>query len=627
MSTLLGQRGPSLKAYPAPVRNEHFRFNDVALQEYPYYLWDAIEQQTKQVHSLSGCPNYTCVSHTWGRWRKSSSAIIPGVEWPVPENTLYDVVLLPQWLSRLGDLYGTRYVWFDLFCIPQVSEEERLCAKREVAGFEDDDQTSLDQSVTQERLARLAAASQSMTWFDRGQIEISRQSAIFRNSERCIAWLNHCEDFTGVQYALSWLGLKYLESTTRRGGPNESCIDWETLCRELSRKRILSNHPVEFLEPCQHLSTLIPVGWFTSLWTLQEAVLCPDILICSRNWDTLSDNSGTPITLRTLMVILWAMSTLCRPQKPINFPFHDFNDYFRAVQEQVAMDQHLHEQGDIAVFEPFPSGVTQLLSLVPLTRLNEVLTTMLPMDILTNANMRTYTGNRAPAIMSAIGATDWFLEYESSGQHMVLSMFPLPFIQEAAKKIDGSFFEGEVKVSRILAIWHSVSTHPPQDHAVPRGSMLPFAEDTIHADSFDFAVHKVLLVDHPTVCQWEIHHDGTVSISSAGIFASSQQRGFSGGGATMEVSNWLSWVDVDDMDSDDRKHLTTADWPAQIRLLAKTGCVYAVALWSELGGHTGILLQRVRAASSDGAEILVKIGNYRAGSGMPAGQAVNWLVL
>lgn len=93
------------------------RPDDFALGS-PYYLWDRLESRTVVTSGL-GSPKYIAISHTWGRWRKrpSSNVFVQGVPWQVPENTLFGVVSLPSLLALVP--FPTRYIWFDLVCIPQ----------------------------------------------------------------------------------------------------------------------------------------------------------------------------------------------------------------------------------------------------------------------------------------------------------------------------------------------------------------------------------------------------------------------------------------------------------------------------------------------------------------------------
>ena len=94
----------------------------------PYYLWDRIERRTVIAHR-SESPHYIVITHTWGRWRKIpfSDVPVPGVLWPVPENTLFNVISLPSLLARVP--FAARYIWFDLFCIPQNMSDPNFEAR------------------------------------------------------------------------------------------------------------------------------------------------------------------------------------------------------------------------------------------------------------------------------------------------------------------------------------------------------------------------------------------------------------------------------------------------------------------------------------------------------------------
>ena len=137
----------------------------------PHYWWDTQERKPIVVaDEAPQSPQYVCISHTWGRWRKSreGGTLIPGVPWLVPENTKFDVAGLPKEISCLD----SRYVWIDLFCIPQEGSELQ-------------------------------------------KIEIARQATIFRNARDCYAGINDVHDWGSVEVPLEWLGPCYLKSTTR----------------------------------------------------------------------------------------------------------------------------------------------------------------------------------------------------------------------------------------------------------------------------------------------------------------------------------------------------------------------------------------------------------------------------
>lgn len=85
----------------------------------PFYLWDKTENRTVTTEGLQS-PKYAAISHTWGRGRLQPSvdAHVEGVPWPIPEISLFQVSNL-RWLMVQVPTH-TRYIWFDLLCIPQI---------------------------------------------------------------------------------------------------------------------------------------------------------------------------------------------------------------------------------------------------------------------------------------------------------------------------------------------------------------------------------------------------------------------------------------------------------------------------------------------------------------------------
>lgn len=211
----------------------------------PYFLWDKIKRRTVKVEQLSENPAYTTISHTWGRGEKRVGdevikTHVDGLEaWEVPENTIFNVTQLPLILSRVPT--QTRFVWFDLLCIPQDRSE-------------------------------------------RARKEIAKQAVIFRNAKYGLVWLNDVHSWDGIKSAVTWMSLIFLEMS-------------EDQAREAQSK----SHPISTAAPSTGLfarkninnaqivrDDLRPSGWFTSLWTLQEVCMRPDMLLCNSNWELLS---------------------------------------------------------------------------------------------------------------------------------------------------------------------------------------------------------------------------------------------------------------------------------------------------------------------------------------------------
>ena len=98
---------------------------------FPHFLWDIQSQRTLDTeaeHIDFSHVKYTCVSHTWGRFRIAGrGASIEGCPWEVPRNTHFSVESLPQTLLnawRTGRV-RTMLVWLDLLCIPQSDDFAR----------------------------------------------------------------------------------------------------------------------------------------------------------------------------------------------------------------------------------------------------------------------------------------------------------------------------------------------------------------------------------------------------------------------------------------------------------------------------------------------------------------------
>jgi hypothetical protein len=156
-------------------------------------------------------------------------------------------------------------------------------------------------------------------------------------------------------------------------------------------------------------------GWFSSLWTLQELCLRPDMVLFDRQWHdfTLGGPGNAAIRLDDL-VALWQRQATVRVDmhpEPDSNALDILNDTFNSVR-----------------------GVTYLFTSSGLQSFpNASMTT-----ILTMGNQRHCTARRAEAIMSAIGVTDWY--YNDSQQQSPDHGYSLPFLREAALKIGPDFY-------------------------------------------------------------------------------------------------------------------------------------------------------------------------------------------
>lgn len=195
-------------------------------------------------------PAYHAISYTWGRWvlREShtrpdiGSMVVMGVPWLIPrvnpdhfqaaefDSAVHEAsrIHVPSWettswWSRLKQRFKDstcQFLWLDVACIDQRGRPE-------------------------------------------GKAEIGRQARIFRGAKHTYIWLSWISypDLLQITQDLRKLAVAMLN---RKHIDLKSYRDW--LNTSLLRFQALVSDP-----------------WFSSLWTLQEAFLCPGAIILARD--------------------------------------------------------------------------------------------------------------------------------------------------------------------------------------------------------------------------------------------------------------------------------------------------------------------------------------------------------
>lgn len=452
--------------------------------EMPYYLWDSTIGTTVVAHELPTRSDYSCVSHTWGRWRLAGTAAIKGVsEWEIPRNSVFEVTELPEILALCADRLSTRHVWFDLVCIPQ-------------------------EGLARPELTELARR------------EISRRALIFRNASSCAAWLNYVDNWTTEVSTLECLALTYLRLSTPSGHyetdelfakAREDANHLLQLIVHPSHNRYLgaSTFPLpksDFLPRLFRVAKFRlmsqqdldrPSAWFSSLWTLQEAYLRPDMILMDRECNRLSDSAGNIFTLEAVATLMKTVQYLLR-SKPIGAT------YYPQVKENIPEAK-------------LPLGPSQLNNLFANTQL--ISGTHSPLaHIIVQVNWRQCTGRRAEAIMSVLGVTEWFTE-PASRDDLVLGMYPVSFVNEAIRKIGPEFFLSKKPTGRpftflsyfLGSMRGSLLPFEPLDHTSLRGRRpLKMSHYQVYDPRF-----------HPSVSSWSLLPSGSFKIARAAILASS----------------------------------------------------------------------------------------------------------
>lgn len=579
-------RPPPRTKYPTVTLSNETWYGNKTSCGLPHYLWDNETHKTVTASGIRPRPEYMCISHTWGRWRLPSSIHVTGVPWPVPENSRYKVQDVPAQLSALP----SRYIWFDLFCIPQQASSK----------LKDD--------------------------------EISRQAAIFRGSTACIAWLYDLTDWAGVKRALEWLCLNYLSVTSMPDGV-VAAARGERMQKAWKDADVPAELVHELFEDTdsdtkRRRDLLVkPIPWFTSLWTFQEALLCPDIQLYSRTWTRLEDGQGFPITLATLANSISLLTDIVR--EDIDTAGNRETDYIggkRSITDPTYFHTWLlspefrHPLAD----DLKPLGVLQLESFLWMTKMDRFFVSRSASTSFIGASGRECTGDRTEALMSAIGVTAWFKSRAGWRRPLglldrtVLGMYKLNFVQAAFSSHGSSFLHGD---------WYEDGRLQPRDLLQRRSlnSMLPFdkpahspfAKTTRHGIEENDGLH-IEVVDHPSIAGWKIRADGSIRAHSAGIWASSEDE------KPFEFDVTLKYKV-----GRERLVLQKEELCEELRKIDAQGVVYAVALFKDGIYQEGVLLQSPRKTVL-GRRYLLNVGRIRVQGfreEMPPVRKVNWVIL
>lgn len=222
----------------------------------PKYLYDTSQGKTLVVgQDLSEDTPYAAISHSWGQSRiHQSYANIEGIPWRIPMNTRFTIEELKFDLSRLARspvFCPCRYVWIDLFCIPQDWDDP--------------------------------------VWVKIMAEETRNQVAIFCRAEKAMVWIRQVEDWRPVQHALSFIVLRMSQHLSDRT-PETNISFGQILETRLQMCNLYADKMplVSNVQDSRSADSPILNGWFTSLWTLSEYWARPDMVFVNKTWTVLS---------------------------------------------------------------------------------------------------------------------------------------------------------------------------------------------------------------------------------------------------------------------------------------------------------------------------------------------------
>ena len=573
---------------------------DLSRSGFPRYLWHITSKRTVDTQQLPRRVEYTCISHTWGRWRRKQFAVIPHVPWQVPLNSRFDVVGLPDTFYRLKDRFPTEYIWIDLFCIPQKADDPQLLL------------------ITTE--------------------EIARQAAIFQNAVSCVAWLNYVNHWVAEYCTIGWLSAQFALLASQPGfcianslldAAEHGCHLPLQLTRFSTPTFGYSQWRQKFIQyrdgfyvwwrykrkwlPYYHFE---PSDWFSGVWTLQEAYLRPNMILADRNWNILCDPAGEPISLEELFAldhVVWDLGTY-GTQLIGGFLLKGHGVEGAPVDELM----QIHRKDGFK--EKCPPGPRQLTSMIAKTHLfSRSLGSRV--DPLIQANGRFCTAGRsgrAEAIMSSLGITDWYKRSSKiEDDELVLDMYPLEFLREASSKIGPDFYLATNKSPSPWVLFNPFTR--------TRGTLLPIGR------AGDSRYRMKSVTDrgtppcghrgdfHPSVLSWQIQPNGHTRIRQAAILASSREQSM--------ISHSLVLLGFWGSRHRESQEVILSDW---ITKQSKIFDTFAVCLTNGGPHNTGLILQGRRLGKSIR---LIKVGYFTispdsiAFRAVPISQRVNWIVV
>ena len=461
----------------------------------PFYLWDTKLRKTIETRKLRYAPVYTAVSHTWGRWRTQDESLnIPGVPWRLPQNSRFPVRELPEILEQVPG--RNRYVWFDLVCIPQTSDDEEL------------------QRIKQQ--------------------EISRQASIFGNAEITAAWFSDLEDFDALDNVVRILAISASSSLGHHESSKDALGEARRLVTQKTlRPPLIRNSYSEYNAP--HKWYDVMHEWFTSLWTLQEACMRPDMWLCTRNWKYVTaPSSNQPMSLDGILSLIWANIVGGRvlDQGSDELPYFTYPSDQRLKDKEKLTEDVTARYGKVGVqrstVEALPNSVSSFIKLMSASGMID-LPGISPIQIILLGNQRYCRSRRAEAIMAVLGVTEWFNaenDVATQSKEPVLGRYPLSFINEVREKLGDDVFFGAITVRDFWAELDDgdITAERLATSSETCGTLLPFGGAASWTASISLEPTPVYFREskpHDALSTWLVQPNGSVRISSASILVSS----------------------------------------------------------------------------------------------------------
>lgn len=467
--------------------------------------------------------------------------------------------------------------------------------------------------------------------------EIANQAAIFSHAETAVAWFNAIDDFGPLEDICHMLAMNVVRYPGQFDDARlDECLQsLSRLNKKLIDEPLFTPLAQAGIKPDKNFRSWDRVldEWFSSLWTLQEACMRPDMWLCTRSWKPLESHaSGTPIPLHCVLSLVRVNAAkLLGDKKSFTHPEISIT---QALPGLVFSDHETHESAKLIVSPP--SCLFNFVLYASTAALIDI-PGIEPIRIVTMGNQRECKRNRrAEAIMAVLDATDWFETQASpphDGDQEILGRFPMRFITEVRQKLgDYAFFSSDIARD----FWPKLNEDPVSRTQIEglnvKGTLLPFSEDrsrdVLRLSLGNEPLTHRTLETHPAVSTWRIAADGSVTVPEANVLMSSSDNP-NDDARTFHVVDHHDIARKDQgltISSQDRVFMM--DWMSKRRYKC-----YAVTLQrtESQGAHiccfSGVILREIEP------DILIKSGNFTThwwdleDYGWSNSKELNWLVL
>lgn len=370
--------------------------------------------------------------------------------------------------------------------------------------------------------------------------EIARQGVIFQNAASAIAWINDDSEWTSLHCTARWVSLVYMHRFT----DYMHCYEGR-LRPEMMHQSFLDSRGVFLTDSlfCGPVTKTHPGT--TSLWTLQEVCLRPDMALCNRHWQPLLAGDNTIISLDTLIVLATFLSrdVVRTKSEQLRSATGSWETILRPPPTYARNRQELAEAISDLWHRKVPH-VKVFLGKVESSLLWRA-RALSALDVLAIGQRREVSGKgpvrRAEAIMSAVGATSWYKKRVHNGiggqPYVLFEFYPLSFIQELASRYPLAFYGWFDPSLSYLKGAVSLGNPPRLMSRKFVGSMMPIKPGVLEVPVV-LTLFRSDIDAHLTARDWTVRGDGSVAIKRVACVV------FAENSSDSEVEPALQWIAV-----------------------------------------------------------------------------------